>query len=90
MTIEALIDAAIDKGHTISYAWADDFILRVSYGDDLGCCELKLCLLNQWIGILEDYKVENFGDNGSITPDYPCATLNEVNLLIGKINALAC
>lgn len=89
MTIEQQIDAAITKAETVSFTWADLNLAQLSNGEDV-TTEIKLYLLGQWIWILKDYKIYNFGDNGAITPEYTCVTLQEINLLIAKINALEC
>lgn len=90
MTIEVLIDNAITKGTQIAYEWADKFIIQSEQGENLGCCELKLLLLNVWMQILEEYKFLNFGGNGSITPVFTCTSLEDVNKIISKINQLEC
>lgn len=90
MTIEAKIDAAIVRAKEISYELADGFIAQAGYGESPDCCQLKLAILGWWIGILEDYKIDNFADNSAITSDYPCVALAEINLLISKINAIQC
>lgn len=89
MTIEQQIDSAISKAEEVSFVWADENLSRLAYGEDV-TDEIKLFLLGSWMLILKDYKIYNFGDNGAITPDYTCVTLNEIILLMSKINALAC
>lgn len=89
MTIEQQIDAAVIKGQNISYIWASEFIEQINIGNK-PCCEIKLFVLGQWLWILQDYKVYNFGDNGSVTPEYNCLTLDEIMLIISKINAIKC
>ncbi len=89
MTIEQQIDAAIQRAKDISYIWADEFLTKESQGDSV-CGEVKLFLLGQWMFILKDYKIYNFGSAGSITPEWTCVSLDEIRLLISKINAIQC
>lgn len=89
MTIEQQIDSAIQRAKDISYIWADEFLTKESQGDEV-CGEVKLFLLGQWMFILKDYKIYNFGDAGVIVPEWTCVILDEIRLLISKINAIQC
>lgn len=89
MTTEQRIDAAITRAEYVAFTWADQNIVMIHDGEDVPG-EIKLYLLGQWIWILKDYKIYNFGDNGNITPDYTCVSLDNINLIISKINALEC
>ncbi len=89
MTIEQQIDEAILKAQNISFEWADEFLVKEAQGDNV-CGEEKLFLLGQWILILQDYKIYNFEDNATIIPEYVCVSLDEIKILISKINAIQC
>lgn len=91
MTTQDQISSAITKAKEISFTWADKFLVDIGNGDDPNqCCEIKLYIIGTWIWILEDYLVYNFDDNGSIPPEYTCLSIEEIYLIISKINAIQC
>ena len=55
MTTYQQISQAIAKGKTTAITWADLAIDTDNQGGQSGCLPLQLCVLTQWIGVLEDY-----------------------------------
>jgi len=91
MTTYQQISQAISNGKSTAITWADLAIDTDNQGGQSGCLPLQLCVLTQWIGVLEDYLDNNFDSDGNeITPDEVCLTLSEVLELVGKVNSLSC
>ena len=89
MTFQDQITSAITLAKSISYGWADANVLKLQQGDKL-CNGGKLIIINNWILMLEDYMDYNFDSNGVQTAPYSCLTVDEVMLVISKINAIVC
>lgn len=88
MTVYQEISAAITLGKTTAMSWADGYIVKVALGDKLGCCELQLVVLTEWLDMLENYLDTAFdADGNAITPDLVCLTEAQALLLVGKITA---
>jgi hypothetical protein len=90
MNLNTQISNAISSGQDTAIAWANGYISRESLGDQLGCLELKLVVLTEWISMLTAYLAESFDENGFLIEDaITCLTQAEAMLLVGKITALA-
>jgi len=91
MTSQDQISAAIATAKVAIFTLADKFLLNESNGDNANeCCEIKLYIIGSWIWILEDYLVYNFDKNGTITPEYTCLSVEEIDGIIARINSLRC
>ncbi len=84
---ENLISIVLKAKCTVG-KWASALVNKEKYGGDIVCCERNMLLLSEWISIAEFYNCQNFGDNGSITPDIECLTLAQINELLAKMTAI--
>lgn len=90
MNLNTQISDTISLGKDTAIAWANNYITRESLGDQLGCCELKLVVLTQWICMLSEYLEDSFDENGYVIEDATtCLTQDEAMVLVGKITALS-
>ena len=65
-----LLDISTKKAEAMTLA--SKYIALSKNGEQLGCCENKLRLLNGQIGALTRFYNNNFDANGAITPIYTC------------------
>jgi hypothetical protein len=88
MTIQdSLIEAVLQAKCWVACVSSNN-LQKEKHGDSILCCEKKVFLMQSWIKILEEYNCQNFDENGSIEPDYPCLSQNEIIELIGKVKSL--
>ena len=91
MTVYDTIQAAITKGRLLAIEHGLEFIATSQNGGQSGCCELKMCVLVQWVCILEGFICQNYDSTGvPRVADYECLTQDQALELVSKINKLAC
>lgn len=88
MTIQEKISISIWNGKHYADDFLENIVAMEAAGEDVCECKRKLILLNRWNKILEDYLSANFDSNGSITPDFTCLTIDQIEQIMSGVKEI--
>ena len=84
-TVQDNIILTVLKGRCYAACWGARLIDQENAGEDIDCCEKELFVFIELLEIANRTYCKYYDEFGNLTPDDPCLTFPEFQVLIGKI-----